>query len=366
MKLFKLYGEHPSLDVIKEKFNNNQIYSTSLVTLTGECQNNCLPCFTEAKRRISQKIDPNLYDDIMRITSELGGEAIRIVGRGEPLLDDDLELILKKAKEYNLWVVLFSNLIDLTKEKLDKFKELGNISIMTKLWGDSEMMSRMTSNTFYKNSENIINRKTRYGDVQIQPGIEMILNSDFHKVNCEFTNFGIEFMVTEMNYAQLVPILAFMIENNISPYIRTPFPIANSEGFTLKQRNVDIPSKEQFEEINKSVMELLNTYGIFESFRLGSDTFHCMRTTYNFVFELIQSVSSGNFGKLIAQPCHHTKSPRIEITHGFDINSFKEKFFNLDGYKNLRGAILEKGSIKAKKIDLQELMDGCVCANYYK
>jgi hypothetical protein len=314
-------------------------------------------CFTEKKREnVSKKTPRDIHENIIKLTKELGAQAIRLVGLGEPLLDQDIKFILDLIQKHDLHAVLFTNSLILDQGHLDDFKNRGNISLLTKLWGNPETMTHMTCNDSYL--RNTVSYKTDFGEIDVPSYVDFILRSGFHEITDNNTNFGLEFMVTRMNIEQLPLAFAFMLEQGISPYIRTPFPVNKSEGIALGERGIHLPSRDQFEKVNEQIKRIAHHYGSVGSLRQGSETKHCMRTVYNFVFE-----NQGD--KVIARPCHHQEEPMIEITRDLSVNTLRQVF--LEAYEPLRKIILGTGeSIQSKELNLIELMEGCVCAARYE
>lgn len=350
MKNLKLLRyEHPTLSEISDALSARQIFSTSLITVTPQCQNDCLMCFTKSFREENkEETSVESYKKIVEITKGLGGKAVRIVGVGEPLLDPSVDYLLNLCKDNGLGVVLFTNGIALDEKKLRELKQMGNISLMTKLWGDAETMAYLTDNPWYK--ENTEKLRTDYGEVEVPRYVRMILESEFHNSEDSYTNFGLEFMALDYNIKQLPNYLAVIAEHNIAPYVRTPYRVPN-------MKKVNLPSDSQIEEIDEEVRGIFDHYGIDDlSFRQGYETEHCLRTAYNFV-------AINRNGRLFLQPCHHTTKPDIEITPSLSLDEVRDDFFLIDGYRELREAIY-KNTKKSERIGIKELIEGCVCSKH--
>lgn len=102
----------------------------AMVNVTGRCNSRCSYC--RAWREGSGAEDPTRAEllDLMRQITELGCKAVGFSG-GEPLLRDDLEEIIAKARECGLAVGMVSNGLLLTPERARGLAQagLGGLSI---------------------------------------------------------------------------------------------------------------------------------------------------------------------------------------------------------------------------------------------
>jgi hypothetical protein len=183
MKLFKLYGEEPSIGLVKRKFEDVGIYSADLILSDNI------------------KLNPGLVDLSYELITNLNGEIVKINTEGLNINEPEMSVLFTKAKKYNLWAVHEIDINLLSPNMIQFYKDIGNISLLGK---------------FSDNGE--INKKTSFGNVGIDSAIETICRNGFHKTTHEYTNIALNIDVNPDNKS-FIQKFAFCIENKIAPYL---------------------------------------------------------------------------------------------------------------------------------------------------
>jgi|TARA_Y100000034_G_scaffold52710_1_gene64694 radical SAM protein with 4Fe4S-binding SPASM domain len=159
-------------------------YPTSMqIEVTENCNHNCFYCYNHWR-------DDNATDNMTREDAEILSDKIIndikpfhiVLTGGEPLINFDITLyLMKRFEEAKIFNNLNSNLILLTKERLDKILDLKpNLQILTSIPNHKkELYKQVTGKNnlsiFYENLENALRK-----------GVHIVPNMVFHKLNKEY------------------------------------------------------------------------------------------------------------------------------------------------------------------------------------
>lgn len=165
--LFKIFAEKPHLF-------NLQIETTS------KCNERCIHCYIPMPLRKTPTVADLSLDEIKNILSQakdIGTLSVTFSG-GELLLRQDLFEILQHARECDMIISLFSNVTLLTKQMVEKLKELNVASVQVSLYSlDSDVHDSITR---IKGSC----EKTKRGiDMLSEAGIRVVINCPVIKTN---------------------------------------------------------------------------------------------------------------------------------------------------------------------------------------
>jgi pyrroloquinoline quinone biosynthesis protein E len=106
---------------------------TLIAELTYRCPLRCPYCSNPLDyARQGDEIDTNTWLRVFREAEALGVVQLNLTG-GEPLLRDDLELLIERASKLDLYTNLITSGIPLTFERLSQFKALGLNSVQVSI-----------------------------------------------------------------------------------------------------------------------------------------------------------------------------------------------------------------------------------------
>lgn len=113
------------------------------LNITNRCNFRCTHCAFDSGVIQMSELTLGELEKILKETKELGGERFDITG-GEPLVRGDVEEIIKIGKGLGYKIELVTNGSLLTKEKLQRFKELGLDGVAISLDGsNAEVYNRI-------------------------------------------------------------------------------------------------------------------------------------------------------------------------------------------------------------------------------
>lgn len=180
--LFKIFAKKPHLF-------NLQIETTS------KCNERCIHCYIPMPLRKTPAVEDLSLDEIKSILSQaknIGTLSVTFSG-GELLLRQDLFEILQYARECDMIISLFSNVTLLTKQMVEKLKDLNIASVQVSLYSmDSEIHDSITG---LKGSC----EKTKHGiDLLTEAGIRVVINCPVIKTNKDSV-FDVQAFAKERN-----------------------------------------------------------------------------------------------------------------------------------------------------------------------
>lgn len=141
------------------------------IALTDRCNQKCVFCYNS--REIEQTFDKDI-ENMSRMVSILGENEvlfIKLTG-GEPLLNRELLYpAIEKAKEYNMFVAINTNLSLLTEEDLKRFRKNNVVKINVSFQSHQrEKHNRLTGS---KNYDKVLNnlKKLAKEDIEVEVGM---------------------------------------------------------------------------------------------------------------------------------------------------------------------------------------------------
>jgi MoaA/NifB/PqqE/SkfB family radical SAM enzyme len=235
----------------KEAWENGKLLNASIET-SNVCNLSCEYCFRQetgetTKVRLPGEISLEQTYKIIDEVIELGAKSIYIIGAGEPMLDTNLEPILKYIHNKNAIPILSTNgsLID---EKWIKIFQKYGVSVVIKL------------NSFDSKLQDELANRKGYAEKR-DKGLSLLLKEGFNKSSKDKkyqTRLAINSIVCKKNKDEIIKIFNYCRENNIMPIISTFIPAGKTE----KRTDLEISLKE-FLELSKQIKELdKKEYGI--------------------------------------------------------------------------------------------------------
>jgi radical SAM protein with 4Fe4S-binding SPASM domain len=112
------------------------ILKTALYELTLRCNMNCLHCGSSAGAQRKEELHTEQWNDLTTQLADMGCERIGLLG-GEPFLRNDWYEISKEIKDHDMKVIYVTNGFLLTKNTIEKLKEIDPYVVGVSLDGAS-------------------------------------------------------------------------------------------------------------------------------------------------------------------------------------------------------------------------------------
>lgn len=307
-----------------------------LAEVTYKCPLHCVFCYNP--------VDHNQYtselstDDWLRVLDEARAAGSVQVGfsGGEPLLRDDLEILIGRAKELGFYTNLITSGVGLTEKRIAAFKENGLDHIQLSFQDSSKEINDFLSHT------RTFDLKQKIAGLIKQYEYPMVLNCVIHKLNIDHIDKIIS-MADELGAEYL--------------------ELANSQYYSWAFENRDhlLPSTEQLiraEAITNEWKEKLE--GRMRIFFVVPD-YHenrpkkCMNGWGN-VFLTVTPDG-------VALPCHTARMlPGLDFPNVRE-SSIKEIWYDSEGFNRYRGTgWMKEPCISCDK--REEDLGGCRCQAY--
>lgn len=140
------------------------------IIVTNQCNQRCSWCFYKRELNNRQEFPLNLYNQLIDDVYK-ERPAIQLSG-GEPFLNRDIFLFIKKAKEHELPVSVFTNGALLNKERINRLIDLRLDYLCISVIGPKDVHEAVTATKSY---ETLINNLEYLKDVD-RMGTKLILN----------------------------------------------------------------------------------------------------------------------------------------------------------------------------------------------
>lgn len=192
---------------------NNQRLKTAYLHLTMRCNFECIYCYNRDIELFHRnELDTNKWLKILESLSQAGIKTLNITG-GEPLIRPDIDLIIRKAKEYNFTVSLLTN----GSLLLDKYGKI--VPYIDKLFlsidsNDININSKNRSKTGFSNILQLIKKCAKDFPEKL------IVRSVITKNNIDDVKKFHDFLKQKYNVNNLLKVLS--IPNNIGEIEKMP------------------------------------------------------------------------------------------------------------------------------------------------
>jgi pyrroloquinoline quinone biosynthesis protein E len=148
-----------------------------LAELTYRCPLHCVFCYNPVDyTRHRRELDTAQWIDVLRQARELGAAQLGFSG-GEPLLRDDLEILVAEARKLGFYTNLITSGIGLTDARLDALKTAGLDHIQLSFQDSTQELNDFLSHT------RTFELKKRVATTIKQHGFPMVLNCVLHRHN---------------------------------------------------------------------------------------------------------------------------------------------------------------------------------------
>jgi radical SAM protein with 4Fe4S-binding SPASM domain len=119
-------------EYFKDYFKEKPHLTSLHIELTSRCNERCVHCYIPHENKL-QDIEPELFYSVLEQCRELGVLGITLSG-GEPLVHKHFLIFLRKLKEYDFSINIFSNLTLLNDEIITEIKDIHLSSIHVSLY----------------------------------------------------------------------------------------------------------------------------------------------------------------------------------------------------------------------------------------
>ena len=110
------------------------------IELTNSCNERCIHCYLPNKiKDTNQSLPTELVIDVLRQLHDMGGQKVVFSG-GEVLLYKRLFDVLEECHRLRLRTLLQSNLLTMTPDMIDKFKQLDIFNVQVSLYSTDEQI----------------------------------------------------------------------------------------------------------------------------------------------------------------------------------------------------------------------------------
>lgn len=224
------------MDIISQ---NNGVSSSTTATqplwllaeITYRCPLHCAFCYnpTDYDKHTQNELDTKSWLRVLNQARELGAAQLGISG-GEPLLRDDIEVIVEEARQLGYYSNLITSGVGLTDKRIDAFKKGGLDHIQLSMHDITEEINNFITNT------KTFQLKKKVAAMIKDRGYPMVLNVVIHRYNIDHIREILE-----------------MAEALGADYVE----LANTQyyGWSLINRNQLMPSKEQIDYAEKVTNE---------------------------------------------------------------------------------------------------------------
>ena len=194
-----------------------------LAEITYRCPLHCAFCYnpTDYDKHTQNELDTKTWIKVLNQARDLGALQLGISG-GEPLLRDDIEIIVEEAHQLGYYSNLITSGVGLTDKRIDAFKKGGLDHIQLSMHDITEEINNFITNT------KTFELKKKVAAMIKDRGYPMVLNVVIHRYNIDHVKEILE-----------------MAEALGADYVE----LANTQyyGWSLINRNQLMPTKEQID-----------------------------------------------------------------------------------------------------------------------
>jgi len=198
-----------------------------LAEITYRCPLHCAFCYnpTDYDKHTQNELDTNSWLSVLNQARDLGAAQLGISG-GEPLLRDDIEVIVEEAHQLGYYSNLITSGVGLTDKRIDAFKKGGLDHIQLSMHDITEEINNFITDT------KTFKLKKKVAAMIKDRGYPMVLNVVIHRYNIDHIKEILE-----------------MAEALGADYVE----LANTQyyGWSLINRNQLMPTKEQIDHAEK-------------------------------------------------------------------------------------------------------------------
>lgn len=307
-----------------------------LAELTYRCPLHCVFCYNPVDYAANRReLDTDQWIAVLREARELGAAQLGLSG-GEPLLRDDLAILVKEARQLGFYTNLITSGIGLTEQRLAELKAAGLDHIQLSFQDSTQQLNDFLSST------RTFDLKRRVATSIKAHGFPMVLNCVLHRYNLPHVDKIID-MALAMGAEYL--------------------ELANTQyyGWALENRAQLLPTREQLVAAEAVVERYRKTHGDkCRIFFVVPDYFEerpkrCMNGW--------GSVFLGVAPDGTALPCHAARGlPGLAFPNVTD-TALREIWYGSDAFNRFRGFDWMKEPCRSCEEKTKDL-GGCRCQAY--
>ncbi|MBP7088161.1 MAG: radical SAM protein [Candidatus Omnitrophica bacterium] len=199
---------YPLEDINKSRSQNSLLtirLETSLI-----CNLKCIYCNGLTGKGLSGEISFDKMKEVILEAKSLGAQSVVIIGGGEPTIFPYFRQLIKFVNKKGMIPVIFTNGLTLTQD-LSYFLYDNNTSVIFKLDSLDEKIQDLLAGE--KGTYKLIMR-----------GMQNLFKVGFNKSKGEALRCGASFVVTDINYKDIIDVWQFCRENNIYPNLEELIP----------------------------------------------------------------------------------------------------------------------------------------------
>lgn len=211
--------------------------------VVAECEQNCFFCSQKSSGHAGKEYIENTLntEEILQVIDRLGDAGIMeiMVTGGEPLLRDDLPLVIKKCKDYNINTEVVTNGLPATKEMSERLYDAGLEWLQVSLQGPEDLHDEIVGlhGAYRRTLRGMKNLK--------EAGLSIVLSSVVTRRNHGrlpelLEDIGKEALITSYRTLRLMPYSKAVILETVSP----------SDVKELNQKIVEIAGRHGFEVLD--------------------------------------------------------------------------------------------------------------------
>jgi len=281
-----------------------------LAELTYRCPLQCPYCSNPLDyAKWSNELSTEQWISVLRQGREMGAAQLGFSG-GEPLVRDDLEVLVTEARELGYYTNLITSGVGMNEDRVKKLKDAGLDHIQISFQASSAELNNMLAG-----SDKAFDHKIAMAQAVKKYGYPMVLNFVVHRQNVDEVGKMLE-----------------LSEQLSADYVE----LANAQyyGWALANRDQLMPTKEQLraaEKVTNDFREMTNS---------KMDVYFVVPD----YFENEPKSCMGGWGSIFlsvapdgaALPCHSARVLPIEYPNVKD-TSLKEIWYDSEGFNKYRG-----------------------------
>ncbi len=307
-----------------------------LAELTYRCPLQCPYCANPLEMaQVSKELDTEGWFRVMREARQLGAAQLGFSG-GEPLVRQDLELLIAEARRLGYYTNLITSGIGMDADRIAAFREAGLDHIQISFQASSEELN----NSLAGSNKAFAQKKAMAREVKLQ-GYPMVLNFVLHRHNID----------------QIEQILDLSVELE-ADYVE----LANSQYYGWAYANLVqlLPTREQLQRAEEITTRYREKIG---------DRMKIIFVVPDYYEERPKSCMNG-WGSLFltitpdgtALPCHSARMLPIEFPNARNMN-IKDIWYESEGFNTYRGDHWMKEPCR-RCPDKEKDFGGCRCQAY--
>jgi len=189
--------------------------------VTHSCDLRCVGCYTKAGKEKNDVLTLEEKKSVVRQAKKMGARFVSLSGSGEPLLYDDIFILIDYIKQLQMGVIIYTNGTLLSKEVAD-FLVSRSVQVYFKLYSlNPTIFNRMVGvKDAYQWVDYSYNYNGEFKTIKIPSGLKYLF--DVHDTTGHHDLVKIEALITRINFSALLEVARFCKEVNLPLFLETP------------------------------------------------------------------------------------------------------------------------------------------------